>query len=173
MMTNYTESGTEFAGDFLEHYGVKGMKWGVRRDRTPTSVTVKTAPGKRVKAKGGKFQDPSEDAVTAARLRQQAKRSTTDSLSNKELQALVTRMNLEEQYDRLRKSDVQMSAGRQFAKNLLKDADGDLVVSAIGKGASVAGLPFGSKATTGVKVGLAVAKAAAGVKKTNQSKKKK
>lgn len=84
----------------LAHYGVKGMKWGKRKSE-PTSVTTTAVPGKRVKAKGGTLQPASDDAVRAAASKQRAKKSTTDSLSNKELQELVTRMNLEQQYARL------------------------------------------------------------------------
>ena len=89
----------------LSHYGVKGMKWGVRkRDRGsngPVKVRTSHKPGGRVKTKGGENQKASPDAVRAAVARQKARKSTTDSLSNKELQDLVTRMNLEQQYARL------------------------------------------------------------------------
>lgn len=84
----------------LQHYGVKGMKWGKRKSE-PTSVTTTSTPGRRVKAKGGTLQPASDDAVRAAATRQRARKSTTDSLSTKELQDLVTRMNLEQQYERL------------------------------------------------------------------------
>jgi len=84
----------------LQHYGVKGMKWGKRKS-VATSVTTTATPGKRVKATGGTLQPASEDAIKTAATKQRAKKSTTDSLSTKELQELVTRMNLEQQYERL------------------------------------------------------------------------
>lgn len=92
----------------LQHYGVKGMKWGVTRDNPgggpgQTQVNVKARPGKRVKTSGGRKQGASSDAVTAAVSKQIAKKSTTDALSNKQLQELVTRMNLEKQYNQLSK----------------------------------------------------------------------
>lgn len=99
--------------DVLEHYGVKGMKWGVRkRPRTPVGVTISQQPGKRVRAKGGENQPASEDAKQVAEYRQKAKRSTTDSLSTKELQTLVNRMNLEQQYSRMNQHNV--SLGKKF-----------------------------------------------------------
>lgn len=61
--------------DFLAHYGVQGMHWGVRRDRTTQVVDIKTKPGKRVKAKGGKYHEPSNDAIVAATSRRIAKRA--------------------------------------------------------------------------------------------------
>lgn len=108
----------------LAHYGVKGMRWGVRRARgsdgrvVETPVSVKTTPGKRVKTSGGTGQKPSEDAVRVATARQKAKKSSLDSLSNKELQELVNRMNLEQQYSRL--SGGKKNAGRKFIENQLK-----------------------------------------------------
>lgn len=111
-------------GEFLEHFGVKGMKWGVRKDRSdppgPASeVSVKARPGKRVQTSGGKGRMPSEDAVKAASTRQVAKKSTTDALSNAELQAVVTRMQLEANYKRL--DAANKSAGRKFIDAMLKN----------------------------------------------------
>ena len=38
----------------LEHFGVKGMRWGVTKDkRIPQDVTVRMKPGKKLKTKGG------------------------------------------------------------------------------------------------------------------------
>lgn len=89
---------------FLEHFGVKGMHWGVRKaDPIPAGevrVTQKK-PGTRVTAAGGHSVPAHPDAIRAATAKQKAKSSSTDSLSNKELQDLVTRLNLEQQYSRL------------------------------------------------------------------------
>jgi hypothetical protein len=132
-------------GEILEHYGVKGMKWGVRRrSTTPTAVAVTTRPGKRVKTAGGKGQSASEDAVTAAVARQKAKKSTVDSLSNKELQNLVARMNLEQQYSRLAPvtpgraatkflGELLIGVGKQEATKLASDFAGQQVKSALKK----------------------------------------
>jgi hypothetical protein len=91
--------------DHLEHHGVKGQKWGVRHLRDngsgPVPVETRIRPGKMVKTSGGKHHSAHEDAVKAATARQKAKKSTLDSLSNRELQDLVNRMNLEQQYSRL------------------------------------------------------------------------
>jgi hypothetical protein len=107
----------------LMHYGVKGMKWGVRKDRSvssgPQPVQTLQRPGSRVQARGGKNLPASEDAVKAAEARQKARASTTDSLSTKDLQQLVNRMNLEQQYSRL--TTPQKSAGKKFADRLMKN----------------------------------------------------
>lgn len=122
--------------DVLQHFGVKGMKWGVRRRGStssgPTDVVVTSRGGKKVKTAGGKGHGPSDDAVTTAVARQKAKKSSTDSLSNKELQALVSRMNLEQQYSRLAPQstgkaalkfvgDVLLGVGKQEATKVASD----------------------------------------------------
>ena len=71
--------------DILEHFGVKGMRWGVRSKR---SASVPT----------------SDDATRATAIKQKVKVGGTKSLSNKEMQDLVTRMNLEQQFTRLNPS---------------------------------------------------------------------
>ena len=119
--------------EVLAHYGVKGMKWGVLKDRgdrdaifrkrakekKPVDVSVSQRPGKYVKGKGGQNQPASEDAITAATYRQRAKASTVDSLSNKELQALVTRMNLEQQYNNLASQSDRRSRGVKLANQIV------------------------------------------------------
>lgn len=119
--------------EVLAHYGVKGMRWGVRKDRgdrdatfrkrakekNPVDVSVSQQPGKYVKGKGGQNQPASEDAITAATYRQRAKASTPDSLSNKELQTLVTRMNLEQQYNNLSSQSDRRSRGAKIANQIV------------------------------------------------------
>lgn len=62
----------------LEHFGIKGMKWGIRKDKAsgPTS----------------------SDAQRAKEAQAIIKKHGVQALDNKDLQHLVTRMNLERQY---------------------------------------------------------------------------
>lgn len=73
--------GVTTVNDFLQHYGVKGMKWGRR--------------GKAVK------ESPSAESSAATAIRARAKTSKVKALSNKELQEAINRMNLEQQFKRL------------------------------------------------------------------------
>lgn len=68
------------AEDVLAHFGVKGMKWGVRR---------------RPKAA------PSKDAQASLDVRAKVKTGKIKSVSNSELQLAINRMNLEQQFKRL------------------------------------------------------------------------
>lgn len=106
--------------DILAHYGVQGMKWGVRKPSSsgPQDVKVKTYLGNRiVRTTGGKKHGLSEDATKAAVSRQKAKKSNVRSLSNKELQDLVNRMNLEQQYSQLEKKRVEK--GRKTVTDII------------------------------------------------------
>jgi hypothetical protein len=113
------ERGTEF----LEHYGVKGMKWGVRRSQSAVTTTQKIAVGPRgktkIKAKGGHAHEATPDAIKAATLKQKHRKSGAAALSNQELRDLATRMQLEQQVKSL---DAQSkSSGKKLAKGLLKE----------------------------------------------------
>lgn len=89
--------------DILQHAGVKGMKWGVRRkDRN------------RLK------QGPSDDAKTAHKALVKSKISGVEALSNKELTALNNRLNLEVTYSRLTYQPNALRKGLDTVTSLLK-----------------------------------------------------
>ena len=99
--------------DELYHYGVPGMKWGVRRDRR--SKGFKRTVSKKAKAAKIRFQNTtgsrSSNALKAYR------KKDINKMSNKELQTAINRMNLERQYRNLTSRDFQM--GSKIAKNIL------------------------------------------------------
>jgi len=98
--------------DFLEHYGVKGMRWGRRRANVETatvSVNNKAVNAGPVKA--------STDAVTVGGFKSRVAAGGVDALSTKELQQLVNRQNLEQQYAKL--NPEPMSAGQKFMTETL------------------------------------------------------
>lgn len=88
----------------LEHFGVKGMKWGVRKDRSKT----KSITGRRVRRQ----RIDSEDYTRVKPLR----KKKPSELSNKEMQDLVNRLNLERQYSQLTKR--QPTALEKFARDV-------------------------------------------------------
>jgi hypothetical protein len=112
--------------EFLAHFGVKGMRWGIRR-RHPGSSTSARPSG-----------PVSSDAAKAARLQTRVGQHGTRSLTNAELQLLVTRLNLETQHGRLNPKHV--NAGQAFVtdvgKNIVKQEAANLVSQYGRKGAA-------------------------------------
>ena len=110
----------ETVGSVIAHYGKKGMKWGVRKSRTTTDVTV-TPKKTRLVTKGGTHQPPHEDAVKAAALRQKAKKSGSHSLSNQELKHLNERLNMEARYAQLTGNNgkTKTAKGAKFAGEIV------------------------------------------------------
>lgn len=128
-MSSMNEARVAAGLEAIQHYGVKGMKWGVRKDRPaaspqPVSVTTKTSPtGKaKVKARGGKNQPATSDAIAKAETARKLKKSGVNALSNNELQQLATRMNLEQQVSRLSESQPK-SNGAKFVKGFFQRKD--------------------------------------------------
>lgn len=87
--------------EFLAHFGVKGMKWGVRKQRV--SKGKKSTP-----LKG---HDDYKHAHSS---------TSNNKLSNKELQRRVNRLNLEKQYSELttkKQSKYRRKLGEKYAEN--------------------------------------------------------
>lgn len=127
------------AVDYLEHYGVKGMKWGVIRDHVFNKVgaaETATAAKKiaddnqhrtnRDKVKSKRLVDlsPSKDHVEANFVKKKAKISGVSTLSNSDLHVLINRMNLEVSYKSLKTVQHEQSLvgkGKKWVGNFLTD----------------------------------------------------
>lgn len=82
----------------LYHYGVLGMKWGVRRSRSKSSYI-----SKKKRKKAASTKNMSADAKEAARL----KKKSVSQMSNAELRKYNERKQLEQQYAKLNPSNIK------------------------------------------------------------------
>lgn len=110
--------------DILAHYGVKGMKWGVRKDRSGSSQgPLAKRKAKRAEAKAQKQADrakpDSEDATNANQIKRTAKNAGLSKLSNQELEAAIKRMRLEQQLIEL--SSPTKKEGKSFLETYLDE----------------------------------------------------
>jgi len=87
--------------DYLEHYGVLGMHWGIRKDENGV--------------RRGRRRAISDDYKKTRELRKQSPRTMT----NTELRLLNERLNLEKQYKNLNPKKV--AAGQKFLAEILRE----------------------------------------------------
>jgi hypothetical protein len=101
-----------------------------QKQNADTAVTVVATPGKRLATKGGSNRPAHEDAIKTAASKRIARSSSTDALSTKDLQEVVNRMNLEQQYSKLTTpppgpvakllKEIIGDTGKQLTKEYLK-----------------------------------------------------
>jgi hypothetical protein len=108
------------AEDFINHYGILGMKWGRRKSRSSKSKKINN---KRVK-------NISADKAEANKI---ASKKIYE-LSNEELKKINTRLQLEKQYKELNPKKV--AKGKKFIKGMLEAQGKQLLGQALTKYAS-------------------------------------
>lgn len=107
---------------FLAHYGVQGMKWGVRHDKKGSSTVSyksggKLKSGNRVQKMGGSSENPKEHSDSKSRMSdhekaQKIKSKSLSEMSNQELEFLLKRQRLEKSYNEL--NPPQVSTGKKI-----------------------------------------------------------
>lgn len=95
--------------NMLAHYGVKGMRWGVRRSKKELERAREAAKSPEARAAEAALSKAAETGVS--------------SLSNDELKVLNERLNLEQNFTRLTtvpKEEGKVKNGIKAAKNVLE-----------------------------------------------------
>lgn len=122
--------------EVLEHHGILGMKWGVRKYQNKDGTL--TEKGKKQKAKQAKKADKkkakevkkrgSDDHATAKAL----KKKKIKELSNDELNTLLKRQELERRYADLNPSTQKY--GQKVVTDILKESGKELAKEAVKTG---------------------------------------
>ena len=122
--------------DELYHYGVLGMKWGIRRYRNKDGTL--TSAGKKKRKEDSKETNNKQSKVSnsinkstqsiSSKNNTQKSKSIKD-LSDAELKAKIERLNLENRYKELMRSSnpPKSSEGKIFVKNVLKKSGENLL----------------------------------------------
>lgn len=101
---------TSLGADFLKHYGIKGMKWGVRREQAATVVSLGSDA---LTLRGGKTQ-------TSEIVKKVRKSGGIRNIGDKELESLLRRMDMESRYSTLEtKHKKERTKGRQATLKFL------------------------------------------------------
>lgn len=101
---------------YLLHYGVKGMKWGVRKDRT-----ISSSERRRLKKEASieKKRTKALDRRSSARYTYKQRKHLTDA----ELRQRINRLQMEKQLKDLSKNDrfsmITIPTGQQAARKAL------------------------------------------------------
>lgn len=123
----------------LMHYGVKGMKWGVRK---AASDAVSKTKARSAEKKANRSYPNSSDHERTSSLNRRAADGGVNKLSNKELQDAVKRMNLEQQY---RDLQSKTPAGKRKERGRKALVDGTLDVA---RETVISAIPGGTLART-------------------------
>lgn len=99
--------------EMLQHYGILGMKWGVRR--TPAQLT-------RANGRAGKTESSDEIKKMSDKIK---------NMSDSELRSKINRLQMEKQYKQL--SRPVISVGRKFVQDVLTNAAKQTATSYVSK----------------------------------------
>lgn len=109
--------------NYLAHYGILGMKWGIRRYQNSNGSL--TSEGK---SRYGKKKGKKSSILKSTKRAKKKKREDISKLSDQELRNKLNRMQMEKQYKQMTESKAEK--GKKFAQKILKTAVMPMAVAA-------------------------------------------
>ena len=116
--------------DELYHYGIEGMKWGIRRTAAQLGHVIKDKAKKGYQAvkKASNIHKANKRAEEAAKIaRQRAKITNPKKLTTEELNARIKRLQLEKTYKDLMKDTETAKRGKNFVMDVLETSGKNLL----------------------------------------------
>ena len=130
----------EINEEYLEHHGILGMKWGVRRYQNKDGTL--TAAGKKRAAKVESEYSKLMGEKKTSSDHSSSNKKTVKELTNEELQERINRLNLEQRYSELmsKQNPKKESKAKKFVLDVLEASGKNIATQSVtflmGKGAN-------------------------------------
>lgn len=117
-MTDSNATNLVAIDDFLAHYGVKGMRWGVRKDRSAGGSGSSGSGSKKKIVRSTGAAKPATKAVAKAKtdaakpsIKKPSHAKDAKEMSDDDLKKILSRMQMEKQYAQLMSEREQAGQG--------------------------------------------------------------
>ncbi len=101
--------------DYLKHYGILGMKWGIRRFQNKDGTLTPAGKLRYQKNKDGTLTPAGKKSYS---YQQRYGQKSVEEMSDAELRRAINRLHMERQYSQLKPSSI--NKGKEYAQKVFK-----------------------------------------------------